>query len=486
MKRGKRSGEEPEVISTAEELEVTTTAEAVEKKRPCQKCRLALRKGAYKLVADGGVICRDQPACRQRVLSEELGIDLFTKYPRERLLFEMDVRPPDWKETGWKPIFTEDERVEAAWIYYSWCYPIGLAYAVQIDADDEIMHDRYGQPMMMSQMQLARIMGIPQPNICRATNRLVARKKLRSEDSRVYPVAKPTISREERGYISSDIGDIAHLGDDLSPIPPKFRKRLDDLLDQVPDDISTDIYLDRVLGFCTTFNKALTDIRTTRDQGIEQVCTELATLLSRPETLRQQQASSSYQDSSSSGPSEPLGRDDVVVEPDPIPPAPPLPKEQAARVRDRLYAAGEGRGALGKLPAERRRPDTRFSAFARVVEAAVAGTGRGLPSSRQMAEIYAAFPRAAPVEDFGPYLTAKLPRLKHAGGVKAVAEEYAREWKLVAEAEAKAASEERRRNELREQTMARQFLDNPEGVEEEHLAWARMVLGDQTKKAGGD
>ena len=140
----------------------------------------------------------------------------------------MDVRPENHQKTGWKPIFTEDERVMAAWIYFSWCYPVGLAYAVQIDADDEIMHDRYGEPMVMTQERLGKILGLLKPNICRATSRLEARKELRIDDGKVYPTAKPKISASEREVISTD--NLPCIGENPDTVPQKYRHLLNDLL----------------------------------------------------------------------------------------------------------------------------------------------------------------------------------------------------------------------------------------------------------------
>jgi len=246
-------------------------------KLACRDCKMPFEsKGQYKRAADG-VICRDQPSCRQRSLSVELGIDLFTRYPRERTFYEMDARPANAKK-GWKSIFTEDERVMAGWIYYSWCYPVGFSYAVQIDADDEVMFDRYGAPRLMTQERLGKIIGIPQPNISRASNRLEARNMLRMDDGRVYPVAKPKISENARDHISTDI--LPYIGERPGAIPQKYRQVLNSLLADAPEDIRTDMQA-RSLALCTAYNEAHKDIRTTRDQGLEHVCTELATLLSR-------------------------------------------------------------------------------------------------------------------------------------------------------------------------------------------------------------
>jgi hypothetical protein len=266
--------------------------QAIPEKVVCRDCGMVFTaKGQYKRVSEGKSICRDGPSCRQRVLSATLGIDLFTRYPRERTFFEMDTRPPGrnktgpWeplhsRDAGWQALHSEDERVMAAWIYYSWCYPVGLPYAVQIDADDELMHDRYGQPMPMTQERLAQILGIHQPNLVRATRRLEARKMLRlDEDGKVYPTAKPAISAAERAA-AGVVDNAAELGEAPNTVPRQYRHLLNDLLRDAPEDIRTDMR-GKVLASCTTFNVALVHIRTERDSSIEQVCIELASLLSR-------------------------------------------------------------------------------------------------------------------------------------------------------------------------------------------------------------
>lgn len=336
-------------IETAEEQE---TEQQAPKKLPCRNCKVPLTKGQYKRVADG-VVCRDRASCRQRALSEELGIDLFTRYPRERTEYEMDARPENYKYSGWRAIHTEDERVMAAWIYYSWCYPVGMAYAVQIDADDEIMHDRWGQPMGMTQERLGLILGIQKPNISRATSRLEARKMLRVDDGRVYPVAKPTITAEERKVISTD--NLPELGEEPSTIPKKYRHLLNDLLSDLPGDIRTD-NLTTVLDACTTYNDAHKVIRTQRDSCIEQVCTQIASLLSRPITFRSGKRAGDPYTPQGGPPAQNRPVDEGEAKRSKLlhtPPSVDSPEAGQHAPLDELYDAGLGKGALGKLPSPR-------------------------------------------------------------------------------------------------------------------------------------
>jgi MarR family len=115
-------------------------------------------------------------------------------YPRERALLEMDRRPVNAGK-GWKSIFSEDVRVMAAWIYFSWCYPARSEYAVDLNLDEtDVRREPFfgGGPKVMTQAALARILGMSQQNVNRATKRLVARKLLVvGSDGEVYPVAKP-------------------------------------------------------------------------------------------------------------------------------------------------------------------------------------------------------------------------------------------------------------------------------------------------------
>ena len=271
---------------------------AASEKVVCRNCGMKFTaKGQYKSVAEGKARCRDDRGCRQRVLTAKLELDLYAQYPRERLLSEMDAAPKGWakltpeqrEKNGWQPVHTEDERVMAGWIYYSWCFPVSMEYAVQIDEDDEIMLDRYRKPLAMTQERLAQILGMARPNVTRATGRLAERKRLSlDEDGVVRPIARPALTvAERREIVSVDAGQVVGVLPDA--IPPQYRRILADLLRDAPEGICTDTTL-AVEQFCTAFNEELKRIRTDRDMGIEQVCTATASLLSRPLDLRQKRA----------------------------------------------------------------------------------------------------------------------------------------------------------------------------------------------------
>jgi hypothetical protein len=318
------------------------------------RCKSPLKKGQYKRV-ENGVVChgrRNEATCRQRVLSEELGIDLFIRYPRERLVFEMDPRPANAKK-NWRSIATDDERVMAGWIYFSWCYPIGLAYAVQIDEDDDIMKER-GAIVVMTHERLAKIIGIPRQSVTRATGRLAARKRLVVDDGRVYPVGKPQITLAERE--AANEADVDALGEAPNTIPRKYRHLLNDLLGDVEDEgIRTDA-LDEVLGLCTRYNEEHKGIRSTRDLGIEQVCTRIASLLSRPLTFKTSSSLTNIPSPIKALPPGEAGEkrndDDALKEQYVGATAPAADAE----LRKALYNAGQGKGKLAKLPSKPERP----------------------------------------------------------------------------------------------------------------------------------
>lgn len=237
-----------------------------------------------------GVMCKDRRSCRSRKLAIDLEIDLFSRNPRERLIEKMQVQPKDWKKKGWKPIpGTEMERVEAALEYFSWCFPVSMAYVVQIDADDEIIKDRYGNPKAHSHRSLAEFLGMHGPNVSRAIKQLEQLKRLRQEDGRVYLEPKPHLSLADRTAISTDSGLLSFLGltEDDPAVPAKWVPILADLLRDAPAAISTDTVA-VVKAACTGYNEAHQRIRTERDAAIQKAVTAAATLLSRPLTLEQE------------------------------------------------------------------------------------------------------------------------------------------------------------------------------------------------------
>jgi DNA-binding IclR family transcriptional regulator len=294
------------------------------------------------------------------VLSVDLGILLWIKYPRENVYFEMDVRPasarrgPNGEEPideKWEPLHTEDQRVMAGWLYHSWCWPAGIPYAVALNGDtdaDDVVYDKnvFGDYKVLTQQALASILGMPKSHVNRATHRLVARKKLTiDEDGRVYPVAKPVMSKTERdALLNAD----SPLGQERSTIPVELRQMVEEALDGYEEYLAAEAaegrevtrtdYRASVLEVCKAFNDKLQQIRTDRKWGIEQVCSEIPTLLARSGDTKQPSSSSQS-----------------------LLPQKPSPRSQEPENDDgrgsinELYAAGAGKGALAKLPARKQR-----------------------------------------------------------------------------------------------------------------------------------
>lgn len=245
--------------------------------RTCRKC-------GFELAASSKAsICRDQPSCRSRQLARDLGIKLYSRTPREVLIARMDIRPPDWKARGWRPAYGESVRVGAALEFFSWCYPVGLPYCVQIDADDDIMQHR-GKPMRHTHQTLATFLGMTRQQVTRAVKWHEDRGLARTgEMGELILVPQPNLSWEDRARLAPEPdGD---RGRDAA-IPPKWRPIVRGLLaGDLPEGIRTEA-ISRFRGRCTRFNDQLKGIRTEINNGLDEDCTWLATLLSRPVTWK--------------------------------------------------------------------------------------------------------------------------------------------------------------------------------------------------------
>lgn len=296
----------------------------------------------------GGAICRDRRSCRARQLATQIGLDLYSRNPRERLISRMDIRPADWRKKHWQSAHTEEERVEAAVEYFSWCFPISMTYAVQIDADDEIIKDRYGKPVPHTHVTLAAWLNLSRSNVSRAIKRCERRHRIFQSDGRIGLVPKPKLTPEERAALDdSDRG----WG---NGVPRKYRGAIRDLLDGAPAGIRTDT-VRSIDEACTRFNAELAGIRTARDQAIEQACIAAASFMSRVLTFktatRQPSSVSGGLPKADRGPS--LTDGDAGQEEHKQLPAPLGPPRPGGEDLDPLYAAGLGQGALAKLPVPR-------------------------------------------------------------------------------------------------------------------------------------
>ncbi len=126
---------------------------------------------------------------------ETLSGDLYAMYSLKTILANMRT-------------LEGEERIYWGWVRYSWCYPLCLPYAVQIDADgNPIWDSRTSRWLPMSQKLLAKIMGLDQGYLCRATGALVQQGRLAVDDGAVQIVLEPEpIAPEEGGRTNGEGG----------------------------------------------------------------------------------------------------------------------------------------------------------------------------------------------------------------------------------------------------------------------------------------
>jgi hypothetical protein len=301
---------------------------------------------------------------RYQRLSKKLGVDLYARFPRKLLHYLMDIRPPDWKQKKWRPVHSDDERVFACVLYYSWCYPVCMEYAVQIDTDDEIMHDRYGKPMMMTQEAIAKILNMDQPRVCRVLMRLRLRKVLEVEDRKMCPIACPMITIDERHQVSMEVERQKY------ELPPAVLHRLQKKLDRVgaPKNVRTYIF-EQAKEVRTAFLEVIRNARHTETAGYKKIEFTLDDLIVQtPQT------------------SEPMHRAPSPTEKEPsaptawqISPTPTLPVEEDGESRiDQLFEAvtrmqaAYPRTEFGSQPISRDNSGDRK--FLRMLEGALQGS----------------------------------------------------------------------------------------------------------------
>jgi hypothetical protein len=210
---------------------------------------------------------------RAEQLKQDLGVDLYARYPLRVIERRMD-RPPESAadRKAWRPIEDEETRVYHCRLRYSWCFPICYKYAVLI-RNGEIVSGPDSQPVPQTQEVVAAILGMRQPNVARAELRLEQRKLLQREGHRVYPQPKPPdLTPEERlKYISTDI----FRDSDELILPADFLNLLNNLA--LSDDIRTDIRAEGI-KICRTFNDKLSNLRADKRQSFEDLCTRAKSL----------------------------------------------------------------------------------------------------------------------------------------------------------------------------------------------------------------
>jgi hypothetical protein len=349
----------------------------------CSECGFVFTEEAVKRGArlrkrkDDSVCCQEDKACRTRQLTTTMGLEigatppedwLFFRYPRELVKARMDVRPKDWRQSGWQARYSLPDRVLACILYHSWCYPVSLSFAVQLAGtlphparrdfdDDEILRDIYKQPRPLREVDIAVILNEHKTNVnARGIKRLVATKDIRvDEDNVFYPAARlaeMTIAERQALYLPDRLH--SDPDDELRGVPKRYRKALALIEAQCPEDISTDIF-SRALDRCSQFNDGLRVLRTDRDSGIEQDCLRAATLLPELEKLFRAKPSPSARASDNALPVTASASTAVppsVAQSAVYPPPPSIDRSSSEGIGD------QGKGALAKLDRPRPRPQT--------------------------------------------------------------------------------------------------------------------------------
>lgn len=360
-------------------------AEGAAPPQVCSECAFvfteeAINRGArLRKRRDGTVRCQEDKACRSRSLTTTLGKELdssppedwlYFKYPRDRVKAQMDVRPKDWKETGWKPRYPLADRVMSCVLYHSWCWPVSLPFAVQLAGtlphparkdfdDDEILVDQYKQPRPLRLIDIAVILNEHKNNVwTRGIKRVVATKDLRVDEDGVFyaaaKLAEMTIEERHALYLPDHLESDPE--DELRGVPKRYRKVLALIEAHCPEFISEDIRTDIFLNvgeWCSTFNDGLRVLRTERDAGIEQECSRGTTLLPALEIPSRAKPSPSAQASNNAR---------AVVDGGAVPPAAASPQSAVQPPSRSVGPSGgvvdQGRGAMAKLDRPRPKPQT--------------------------------------------------------------------------------------------------------------------------------
>jgi hypothetical protein len=348
----------------------------------------AQKKRHHRIRNDGSIVCSNERACRGRRLDAQIGKELkgdawredskpwlFSKFPRELTWDTMDVRPKDWKATGWMPRFELWERVLACIVWHSWCYPVSLHYAVQVrrtcplagrdDPDpDDFVIDEYGRPRLLRVCDIGRILNEQwqgnNGNVPRAMRWLRDRKVIRvDEDHAIMPAAKlADLSIEERqalwGFTPPAAGnDGSDFWKRLRAVPKRLRPLVVAVEERCPDAAVRSDVVAAVWGACSSFNDGIRELRTTRDSMIRAKCSEGTNLI--PDFGRD-----SISSSSRTAPA------DV-----PLPSQSQPPDDDDRPSLNEQYAAGLGDGALATLPPREERP----AAYIAVKMAELIGAG---------------------------------------------------------------------------------------------------------------
>ncbi len=248
----------------------------------------------YNLTPDGP-ICRNRPECRGRQLSvayEKRGLKRWTRRTQEKLLSIMDCPPKDWDKTKkWESVNDIYERVEAAIEFYSTCWPVCLLYAVQTDADGDPIRE-FGEWKRHTHRSLADVLAVNQSTVTRAILYLVLRNRVtEDEGGRLSPELAPkSLSGIERDACTRPaLTDLK----DLGALLPSVRKLLVQILAVAPPDACTRLH-EIATETCTRVNRGISELRTQASEDIRDACQPHLSLLSRQvETETEKRASSS-------------------------------------------------------------------------------------------------------------------------------------------------------------------------------------------------
>jgi hypothetical protein len=220
---------------------------------------------------------------RGEKLIAELGIETYVRYPRELLEYWMDRPPEDEKSRQeWQPIHRMEQRVYATRLRYSWCWPVNMKYSVVTDERDEILRDRdgSGKPVVLTQERIAKMLGTSQQRVSEADALLVAKKALRFEGNRGYPVPKPILNDQERNefYRSTPVKSEVP-GPSL---PPAVFRRLTYLLKELGiEDYRSTPVMQQAIQVRTRFLEAFKKARYAEREGYNDLITTVRNLYSQ-------------------------------------------------------------------------------------------------------------------------------------------------------------------------------------------------------------
>jgi hypothetical protein len=170
-----------------------------------------------------GAVGDSAATARHKELHKLLGIETYAEFPTDTIESQMDrpPRPPEdntdmaaWEKyerrrKKWKPVIAPEERVFATYMRYSWCWPICLPYAVLTDKRDEILRDRKGNELVLTQEHVSDILSLSKQRVANLVQDLLAVKRIRTEaraggfagSARIQAVfieARPMLSDQER------------------------------------------------------------------------------------------------------------------------------------------------------------------------------------------------------------------------------------------------------------------------------------------------